>query len=94
MFGRVWNGESGSPFFMKQQDAAYYIQKYLAERGLTIHPTKNNRWIVFEHKAKQIGVDLSSGVWIRANAMEDWRRISKPFMVSGVLQAIEFLTKV
>ena len=77
---------------MRQSEAKRYIQKYIEERDLTIHPTKLNHSFIFEHKGKQIGVDLSSGVWIRANAMEDWRCVSKPFMVSGALQAVEFLT--
>jgi len=76
---------------MKQAEAAHYIEKYIAERGFTIHPTKHNHWLVFEHQGRQIGVDLASGVWIRASAMEDWRCISKPFMVSGAIQAVEFL---
>ena len=76
---------------MKQAEAAQYIQKYLAERGITINPTKHNHWLVFEHKGRQIGVDVSSGVWVRASEMETWRCASKPFMVSGALQAVEFL---
>ena len=76
---------------MRQSEAKRYIQKYIEERGLTIHPTKHNHWFIFEHKGKQLGIDLSSGVWIRASEMEAWRCASKPFMVSGALQAVEFL---
>lgn len=85
-------GKPASLFFMRQADAARYIQKYIQERGFSIPPSKHNHWLIFEREGKQIGIDLSSGVWIRANAMEDWRCVSKPFMVSGALQAVEFLT--
>jgi hypothetical protein len=77
---------------MRQSEAKRYIQKYIEERGLTLSPFKHNHWVIFEHKGKQIGVDLSSGVWIRTSAIEDWRCVSKPFMVSGAIQAVEFLT--
>jgi hypothetical protein len=76
---------------MRQSEAKRYVQKYIEERGLSIHPTKLNHWVVFEHKGKQIGVDQTSGVWIRASEMETWRCVSKPFMVSGAIQAVEFL---
>ena len=76
---------------MRQSEAKRYIQKYIAERGFEITPSKHNHWVIFEHQGKQLGVDLSSGVWIRASEIENWRCVSKPFMVSGALQAVEFL---
>ncbi len=78
-------------FFMKQAEAARYIQKYIAERGLTLHPTKHNHWLIFEHKGKQLGVDLKSGVWIRASEVEDWRCLCMPCSTSGSIQAVEYL---
>jgi hypothetical protein len=77
---------------MRQADAARYIQKYIEERQLQIVPSKINRWVVFEHQGKQLGIDLSSGVWIRASELEDWRCVCKPCNTSGAIQAVEFLT--
>lgn len=77
---------------MRQSEAAKYIGKYIEERGLTISPTKQNHWLIFQKDHKQIGVDLKSGVWVRASELEDWRCVCTPCNTSGAIQAVEFLT--
>jgi hypothetical protein len=77
---------------MRQSDAAKYIQKYIGERGFSILPSKHNHWFIFEREGKQLGVDLKSGVWIRASELEDWRCACVPCSTSGAIQAVEFLT--
>jgi hypothetical protein len=78
---------------MRQSEAKRYIQKYIEERGLTILPSKHNHWVIFEHKGKQLGVDLKSGVWIRDSELEDWRCLCTPCNTSGAIQAVDFLAK-
>ena len=78
---------------IKQPEAVNHIQKLLIERGFNITSRiLPNQWIVFEHEGKQIGVDTTSGVWIRASELEDWRCVCKPCNTSGAIQAVEFLT--
>jgi hypothetical protein len=82
----------------KQSEAATHIKELLSQRSITI-PSRtltledNQRWIIFEHKGRQVGIDSVSGVWIRENELSDWRCISMPCNVSGALQAVEFLTQ-
>ena len=75
---------------IKQSEAVNHIKRLLQERGLDV-PTRNlKQWIIFEYKGKQIGVDTSSGVWIRELERE-WRCLAMPCSVSGAIQAVEFL---
>ena len=71
-----------------QTEAVNHIKGLLRERGLTI-PTRpdHQRWIVFEKEGKQIGVDTSSGVWIRQTAEDTWQCICLPCVVSGAMQS-------
>jgi hypothetical protein len=79
---------------IKQPEAVNHIQKLLIERGFNVPSrTLANQWIVFDHEGKQIGVDLKSGVWIRATELEDWRCVCMPCNTSGAIQAVEFLTR-
>ena len=79
---------------IKQLEAVNHIQKLLIERGFSIASrTLPNQWVVFDYEGKQIGVDLKSGVWIRASELEDWRCACTPCNVSGAIQAVEFLTQ-
>jgi hypothetical protein len=77
---------------IKQPEAVNHIQKLLIERGFNIPSRKlPDHWVVFEHQGKQLGIDQSSGVWIRATELEDWRCVCKPCNTSGAIQAVEFL---
>jgi hypothetical protein len=79
---------------IKQPEAVNHVQKLLMERGFNIPSRKlQDHWVIFEHQGKQIGVDLKSGVWIRASELEDWRCACVPCSTSGAIQAVEFLTK-
>ena len=60
---------------IKQIDAASHIEKRLRERGLLLVPRSmvlpdRTRWLVFDYRDKQIGVDAASGVWVRVMAGE------------------------
>lgn len=89
-------GKSAPLFFMRairQPEAVSHIQKLLIERGFSITSRPlPNQWVVFDYEGKQIGVDLKSGVWIRASELEDWRCACVPCSTSGAIQAVEFLT--
>ena len=80
----------------RQTEASNYIRNLLASRKLYITPRtmtfENQKWIVFEHKDRELKVDPQSGLWIRVKDSE-WRCIATPCNVSGALQAVEFLTK-
>jgi hypothetical protein len=97
-FGEGLTGEAGFPFFfmkaIKQTAAVNHIKGLLQERGFNI-PSRSlgdQRWIIFEHQGRQIGVDSASGVWIRGSEGHDWRCLAIPCSVSGAIQAVEFLT--
>jgi len=76
---------------IKQAEAVNHIKNLLRERGLDLPSrTDSQRWVIFGHKSRQLGVDSTSGVWIRERE-EDWRCISMPCTVSGAIQAVEFL---
>src|SRR5438105_13788203 len=98
LLGRAWLGKQALPaFFMKgikQTEAVNHIQGLLKERGFNL-PSRHlgePRWIIFEHRGRQLGVDPTSGVWIRESESEDWRCLAIPCNVSGAIQAVEFLT--
>jgi hypothetical protein len=77
-----------------QNEAVNHIKHLLRERGLEITEQKGNQGrVVFEHKGKQLGVDSSSGVWVRESEGSDWRCLVMPCTVSGAIQAVEFLAK-
>jgi hypothetical protein len=78
---------------IKQLEAVNHIQKLLIERGFNIPSSKlSNGWIIFDYEGKQLGVDATSGVWVRSSELDDWRCFAKPCTVSGAIQAVEFLT--
>jgi hypothetical protein len=78
-----------------QTEAVNYIRKLLRERRLDL-PSRNlarpdnQRWVIFEHKGKQLGVDSASGVWI-SEREGDWQCMAMPCTVSGAIQAVDFL---
>ena len=80
-----------------QTEAVSHIKNLLRERGLDL-PSHNldrpghQRWMIFEHQGKQIGIDSASGVWIKEGE-GDWRCLATPCTVSGAIQAIDFLAK-
>jgi len=85
------------PKWIKQTEAVSRIQGLLLQRGFDI-PSRiialddNQRWMILEHRGRQIGVDATSGVWVRASTRESWRCLAMPCTVSGAIQAVEFLT--
>ena len=54
----------------KQAEASSYVRELLLKQGLDI-PSRNislkddQRWIVFEYKQRQIGIDSASGIWVK-----------------------------
>ena len=80
-----------------QTEAIGHIRNLLRERGLDL-PSRNlampdnQRWVIFEYKGKQLGVDSASGVWI-SEREGDWQCLATPCTVSGAIQAIDFLAK-
>ena len=80
----------------KQAEARNYIGNLLASRKVQISPRimtfeDNKQWIVFAHQGRELGIDTSSGVWVRDSIDESWRCLATPCNVSGALQAVEFL---
>lgn len=77
---------------IKQSEATNYIERLLIERGYHIASRKlANRWVVFDYRGKQIGIDSASGIWVRGSESDDWRCFAAPYTVSGSIQAVEFL---
>ena len=81
----------------KQTEATSYIQNLIASRRIVVTPRKvgfegDKEWVVFEHKDREIGIDPTSGVWIRAKD-GNWTCLATLCNVSGALQAVEFLTQ-
>ena len=81
----------------KQAEAAKQIQEFLERSGYSISPRKltiedNQHCIILEYKERQIGIDSASGVWVRESISHEWRCLAMPCMVSGAIQAVEFLT--
>ena len=75
-----------------QTEAVRHIQKLLRERGLDINSrVGSQRWAIFDHKGRQLGVDSASGVWVRESEDSGWRCLASPCTVSGAIQAVEFL---
>ncbi len=89
-------GKQALPFFMRtitQTEAVTHIKGLLKDRGHAIvpHLLSSTRWVIFEHQGRQLGVDPTSGVWVRASEQSDWRCVANPCTVSGAIQAVEFL---
>lgn len=76
-----------------QTEAVNHIKGLLRERGFNLAARQlgAERWVVFEHKGRQIGIDPASGVWVRESANDTWRCTATPCTVSGAIQAVEFL---
>jgi len=80
-----------------QTEAVSHIRNLLRERSLDL-PSRNlalldnQRWVIWEYKGKQLGVDSASGVWVRERE-GDWQCLAMPCTVSGAIQAIGFLAK-
>jgi len=84
--------------WIKQTEAASHIRELLVQRGFDIPSGKltlpdNQKWSVFQHKQRQIGVDTASGVWVRESDQDSWKCVAMPCTVSGALKAVEFLTQ-
>jgi hypothetical protein len=79
---------------INQTEAVNYIKGLIRERGFNISSRSvgDQRWIIFEHQGRQLGVDAASGVWIRESEGHDWRCLAIPCSVSGAIQGVEFLT--
>jgi hypothetical protein len=78
-----------------QTEAVSHIKGLLKERGHDTAPRllSSTRWMIFEHQDRQLGIDLTSGVWVRTYEQSDWRCVASPCTVSGAIQAVEFLVK-
>jgi len=80
-----------------QTEAVSHIRNLLRERSLDL-PSRNlalldnQRWVIWEYKGKQLGVDSASGVWVRERE-GDWQCLAMPCTASGAIQAIGFLAK-
>jgi hypothetical protein len=82
----------------KQSEAVNQIKEFLSKRGLEIASRNltledNQRWVVFEYRSRQVGVDGVSGIWLRESLHHEWRCIAMPCTISGAIQAAEFLSK-
>ena len=81
---------------MKQAKAASHIREQLMLKGFDISPhsvTVNDRqWMVFEHRGKQVGIDETSGIWLRESDKGEWRSVATEHTMSGAFLAIDFLT--
>jgi hypothetical protein len=82
---------------MKQSKAASHIREQLLVKGFDI-PSRtvsvnDQRWVVFEHGGKQVGIDVTSGIWLRESDESEWRSVAKKHTMSGAFLAIDFLTK-
>jgi hypothetical protein len=82
---------------MKQAKAASHIREQLMLKGFDIPShrvgVRNQQWVVFEHGGRQIGIDVTSGIWLRESDESEWRLVAKEHTMSGAFLAIDFLTK-
>jgi hypothetical protein len=80
-----------------QLEAVSYIRKALVERSYNIASrsvrVREERWLVFEHGRRSVGVDTGSGLWVKESEEGEWRSLEKPGTVGGALEAVEFLLK-
>jgi len=84
--------------YIKQAEAASHIREFLVQRGADIASRNiisdnNQRWVIFEHNHRQVGIDSDSAIWVRASVRDEWRCLARPSSVSSALQAVEFLIK-
>ena len=82
---------------MNQTKAANHIREALIERGFDIPSRRmtvcdNQQWLVFERRGRQVGVDQSSGIWLRESKSSEWRSEGE-HTTSGTFMAVDFLTK-
>ncbi len=71
----------------------FLIQRELQIPSRSIRVMNEEKWLVFEHGQRSVGVDRESGVWQKDSSETDWRCIEKPCTVSGAIIAADFLTK-
>jgi hypothetical protein len=91
------NFTEGVPNWMKQSKAASHIRELLIKRGFDL-PSRSvtvasQQWTVFEHGGKQVGIDATSGIWVRESDDSRWRCVATEHTMSGAFLAVEFLTK-
>ena len=89
--------DEGMPIWMKQSKAASHIRELLMQRGIDI-PSQSvtvgdKQWAVFERRGRQVGIDPTSGIWVRESVGNQWRCLAKEHSMSGAFLAVEFLTK-
>ena len=82
---------------MKQSKAASHIRELLIQQGIDI-PSQSvtvgdKQWTVFEHGGRQVGIDPTSGIWVRESNGSQWRCLAKEHSMSGAFLAVEILTK-
>ena len=91
------SSDEGMPNWMKQSKAASHIRELLIQRGIDIPSqsvtVSDKQWTVFEHEGKQVGIDPTSGIWVRESDGNQWRCLAKEHSMSGAFLAVEFLTK-
>lgn len=81
-----------------QAEASLHIKELLLQRGFEIAPRAvtledNRQWLVFELAGRQVGVDASSGLWVKPSRDDAWRCIEESCTVGGALEAVDFLTR-
>lgn len=80
-----------------QEKAASYIRTSLRERGLDLLPTdvveRGERWLMFEWQERRVAVDSKSALWIWEARLGKWAYLGKPFSVSAILEAVEYLAE-
>jgi hypothetical protein len=82
---------------MKQAEAAIHLRELLMARGFDI-PSRpmslpdGQRWVVFERKGRQVGVDAATGIWQRSSENEGWHCLAAKHSMSGAVMAVDFLT--
>lgn len=80
---------------MKQSKAASHMRELLIQRGYDIPSRRlnlgdNRLWAVFEREGRQVGIDQSSGIWLRERGGE-WRSVAAVYSTSGSFMAVDFL---
>ena len=91
------SSDEGLPNWMKQARAASHIRELLIQRGFDI-PSQSvtvadQHWTVLEYGGKQVGIDTTSGIWVRESDGSQWRCVATEHTMSGAFMAVEFLTK-
>ena len=86
------------PKCTKQAEAASHIRELLLKQGFDISSRNmtledDQRWVVFKHKQRQVGIDSASGIWLGTLSGDDWRCVAMPATLSGAAMAVDFLLK-